>query len=289
MMDRKKRIILISAACAVALAGAAGVSRLLWLKAAVPAVALPSSFADSGRPSVPVVKTAEPKDSAVFPAAGPEGGKTAYLTFDDGPSALTPELLDVLKEQHVRATFFIVGLQAQKYPDTLKRMTEDGDAIGVHSWTHQYPYIYKNTGNFLEDFDKLSDYIDRQTGVMPEICRFPGGTNNTVYRHYSRGRIMKQIVSLVHQKGFEYFDWNVSSGEASPVPPSEQKIEDNVLPQCQGKKTVVILFHDADIQEYVDVIPKIVAGLRSQGFGFDALSKNKLTREQMQAVQFLPQ
>lgn len=216
------------------------------------------------------------------------GRKVAYLTFDDGPSSLTPELLEVLKENHVNATFFIVGLNAQKYPDTLKQMKDDGDAIGVHSWTHRYSYIYKNTANFQADFHQLNDYIYQQTGVHSKICRFPGGTSNTVCFHYNRNHIMRQIVVLVHKMDFQYYDWNVSSGEASTIPPSKAKIVSNVISQCEGKNTAVILFHDSDHQEYVDAVPDIIAKLRSEGFRFDTLAPGKLSKAALKAVQFLP-
>lgn len=261
---------------------------------AVPANTSPSSSsqpsAESGRSHVGKPASESPH---VPPVAAPtarkaDGSRVAYLTFDDGPSPLTPELLSRLKENGVCATFFIVGRNAQKYPDSLKEMAEDGDVIGVHSWTHDYSYIYRNTNNFLTDFNKLDDYIYQQTGVRTKICRFPGGTNNMVCRRYSRGHIMREIVSLVHKKGFEYYDWNVSLGEASEVPPSREKIIQNVVPACRGKNTVVILFHDTDVREYVDVVPDIIAELREEGFSFGTLAPDRLSPAVLKAVQFIP-
>ena len=216
------------------------------------------------------------------------GLKTAFLTFDDGPSALTPELISTLEKNDVRATFFVVGLNAEKYPDTLDQMIKGGNVIGVHSWTHRYSYIYKNTDNFLADFNELDDYIYSHTGVRSDICRFPGGTNNTVCRHYGQRDIMRRITTLVHEKGFEYFDWNVSSGEASSIPPSKETILNNVLSQCKEKNTAVILFHDTNNQSYIDVLPEIISGLRSEGFSFDTLSAKRLSGKALKAVQFIP-
>ncbi len=214
--------------------------------------------------------------------------KVAYLTFDDGPSNLTPELLNTLESCNVHATFFVVGLNAEQYPDTLKQMVSDGDVIGIHSWTHKYSYIYKNTQNFLDDFDKLDNYIKQTTGVTPNICRFPGGTNNTVCFSYNKKHIMKSIVPLVENMGFTYYDWNVSSGESNTNPPSKDQITSSVVSQCKGKNTAVILFHDTDHQSYVDAIPEIVSELSSMGFSFDTLSPEDPPSSKASATQFKP-
>lgn len=214
--------------------------------------------------------------------------KVAYLTFDDGPSSMTPQLLSTLADCKVKATFFVVGLQAEAFPGALKQIAQQGHTIGVHSWTHQYPYIYKNTQNFLQDFNQLKDYIYQQTGTMPNICRFPGGTNNTVFRHYNNGPIMSDIVSLVHGMGFEYYDWNVSSGEASAVPPSKDVIVNRVVSQCKNVNTAVILFHDTENKGYVAAVPEIVAKLRSMGFAFETLSPSNPPKFRAAAVQFKP-
>jgi peptidoglycan/xylan/chitin deacetylase (PgdA/CDA1 family) len=216
------------------------------------------------------------------------GRKVAYLTFDDGPSERTSELLAVLKEDNVTATFFVIGTLAKKYPGILKEMVSDGHAVGVHSWTHDYSYVYKNTDNFLADFKKLRDYIAKETGVTPDVCRFPGGTNNTVYRHYSGGHIMKSIVKLVENLGFTYYDWNVSSAEASSPPPDKEKIVSNVVSQCKKKDIAVILFHDADNQDYVDAVPEIIAQLRAMGFTFQTLSPDNPPKAKHGLVQFKP-
>lgn len=281
----------------LALTTAVSLAAFMLFHPAAKAVPANTSLSSSSRPSAGSGRPQEGKPASESPQAPPaaaptakkaDGSRVAYLTFDDGPSQLTPELLSRLKENGVCATFFIVGRNAQKYPDSLKEMAEDGDVIGVHSWTHDYSYIYRNTNNFLTDFDNLNNYIYQQTGVHTKICRFPGGTNNTVCRRYSREHMMREIVSLVHKKGFEYYDWNVSSGEASANPPSREKIIENVVPACRGKNTVVILFHDTDVREYVDAVPDIIAKLREEGFSFGTLAPDKLSPAAQKAVQFIP-
>lgn len=100
--------------------------------------------------------------------------------------------------------------------------------------------------------------------------------------------MMRRIVSLVHGRGFEYYDWNVSSGEASADPPSREKIIESVAPACKGKNTVVVLFHDTNVREYVDVVPDIIAKLRQEGFSFDTLAPDKLSPAALKVVQFIP-
>ena len=214
--------------------------------------------------------------------------RVAYLTFDDGPSKLTPELLSTLNDNDVKATFFVMGVHAQKYPGMLKEIVDHGNVIGVHSWTHDYSYIYKNTQNFSADFSKLSDYIRQETGIAPNICRFPGGTNNTVCFHYSKGHIMRKIVPLVEAMGFRYFDWNVSSAEASSPLPSKDTIVTTVVSQCKKKDTAVILFHDIDNHGYLEAIPEIVSKLRSMRFTFETLSPTNPPKSRSASVQFQP-
>lgn len=295
---KKKWKILLSAS---GLAVAAGILLSIHALTAVPAVkavnAAPTSSAESAAPASSAENTPPAVRQDQPPAAPPENvpteaqnpkQKIAYLTFDDGPSGMTPQLLRTLADCKVKATFFVVGLQAEAFPDALKQIAQQGHTIGVHSWTHKYPYIYKNTQNFLQDFNQLKDYIYHQTGIMPNICRFPGGTNNTVFRHYNSGPIMSDIVGLVHGMGFEYYDWNVSSGEASSVPPSKDLIVKRVVSQCKNKNTAVILFHDTENKGYVAAVPEIVAQLRAMGFDFETLSPSNPPKFRAAGVQFKP-
>lgn len=200
------------------------------------------------------------------------GEKIAYLTFDDGPSGITQQLLDKLDENKVHATFFVIGLNCQKHPDMVKKMIADGNVVGVHSWTHQYPYIYANMKNFQDDFTKLRDYLIQQTGSDPKICRFPGGTNNTVSLHYG-GHIMRQVVTYVQGLGYKPFDWNVDAKAATTPEPSSTAIYNNVIDGCKNKKTAIILFHDADKNaSTLQALPQIIAQLRQMGFTFSTLS-----------------
>lgn len=281
-MNRTKRILILAGIGAALLGSAAAIY-----------------FAHISPPArTTLAPVAQPEDSAPAPdpqpassglAGSSAGQKQAFLTFDDGPCKSTPELLDTLRENGVQATFFVIGLQAQKYPDALRQMAADGDVIGVHSWTHKYSYIYQNMQNFSADFNQLKDYIQQVTGVAPDVCRFPGGTSNTVSRHYSKDHIMQQAVSYVQSEGFQYYDWNVSSGEAAAKRPSKDEIVNNVLSQCQKRTVAVILFHDDDNEDYIQAVPQIIDGLRSMGFDFETLSPGNPDVSQYKSVQFAPQ
>jgi len=222
------------------------------------------------------------------PSPTPANRKVAYLTFDDGPSARTQELLEILRSRGVCATFFVVGRNAEVYPDALRQMTKDGDVVGVHSWTHDYSYIYASTKNFLSDFLRLRDFIEETTGVAPTVYRFPGGTNNTVSLSYNENHIMKSLVPLVENMGFRYYDWNVSAGETWSNPPSKEKVVESVVSQCREKKTAVILFHDTGNQGYVDAVPEIISRLSALGFTFDTLSSDSPSASRAAMFQFAP-
>ena len=248
----------------------------------------------SARPDTTGVPTGAGSKAAataheVVSAAPADGGdivKTAYLTFDDGPSKATAKLLDILKSSGVRATFFVVGTNAEKYPELLKRMTNEGHIIGNHTWSHTYSTMYKDLRNFMDDFNKLNDFITQVTGVTPAVCRFPGGTNNTVSRSYNRNHIMKSVADAVAKLGFTYYDWNVSSGESGSTVPTAAEIESSVVGQCRGKSTAVILFHDTGNLDFNNAVPGIISKLRSMGYAFSTLSPDNPADRK--TVQFKP-
>lgn len=204
-------------------------------------------------------------------------GKIAYLTFDDGPSKITPQILDILKQNNVHATFFVIGLNCQRYPDDIKQIDTDGDVVGVHSWTHKYSYIYANMQNFQADFTKLRDYIKQITGIEPNICRFPGGTNNTISNRYCPN-IMQQIAPYVKSIGFTAFDWNDDAKAATTPEPSSTGIYNNVIDGLKKKdgssiSNAVVLFHDADKDaSTLQALPNIISTMRKMGYTFATLS-----------------
>ena len=234
-------------------------------------------------------------NSSSAPAAAPQkfpydaekiqknGPKVAYLTFDDGPSKNTPLLLKTLKNLNVHATFFVIGLNCQKYPDAIKQEAAEGHAIGIHSWTHKYSYIYANMTNFMQDFNQLNEYLTKQLGTAPNICRFPGGTNNTVSLFYNKDHIMKQIVQKVESMNVRPIDWNASANDAVSKVPTSKLIARRVVNQIGNQHQPVILLHDMGRStNTINAIPLIVKKLRAQGYSFGILMAKT------QAVMFQP-
>lgn len=199
--------------------------------------------------------------------------KIAYLTFDDGPSKYTPQLLQALKQAGVKATFFVIGTNCQEYPDAVKNEQADGNVVGIHSWTHKYPYIYANLGNFKQDFNQLRDYLTQQLGTAPTICRFPGGTNNTVSKKYTSTPIMQEAVTWVESLGVRPIDWDADAGDAETPIPTKDQIVQRIAKEIGSKNNPVILMHDfGNRTTTIDAIPAIVQDLKARGYSFGTLS-----------------
>ena len=161
-----------------------------------------------------------------------------YLTFDDGPSANTDQILDILDEYGVKATFFVVGKEG--YNDQYRRIVEEGHTLGMHSYSHVYRDIYESVEAYGQDLEKLDTYLYELTGVDSRIVRLPGGSSNTV----SKDKI-QDIIAYLGQQGMTYYDWNVSSGDAASGYVSAQQIADNVLNHVSEHHTSIVLMHDA--------------------------------------------
>lgn len=227
---------------------------------------------------------AEKQDSGVSQAkvssspvsSGTSSGKTAYLSFDDGPSRLTPGLLSILKQNDVHATFFVVAMRsdtAQKRA-WMKQEAEDGNTVGLHSWSHDYSYIYANEQNFLTDFNKIRNMIISATGVAPTVMRFPGGIGNTVSIKASGGKIiMPKLVSDVEKMGVTPFDWNAGGEDAVSHVPTKDKVVQDVMNDCKGQDNAVILLHDSENHATsIKAVPEIIKRLKAQGYTFKTLS-----------------
>lgn len=199
--------------------------------------------------------------------------KYAYLTFDDGPSKNTIKILDFLKANNIKATFFVLGVEGQE--DVYKRIVDEGHTIALHTNTHKYDEIYVNVDTFMEDINTLSNTIEEATGVVSDVLRFPGGSNNTISYKYGGKDLMDKIIKETNSKGLVYFDWNVDSMDASANKQSKDVIVKSVLDGAKGKNSAIILMHDAAVKTTtVDALPEIVEGLRAQGFSFDKITSD---------------
>ncbi len=200
--------------------------------------------------------------------------KIAYLTFDDGPSANTQEILKILKEYDIKATFFVNG-----HPDLsqlYKEISDDGHTLANHTYSHIYKNIYASASDFKTDVKKLDDFITDITGKQPShILRYPGGSNNTIAAKYGGNSVMNDILKEMNASGYKYFDWNVDSSDASAYRQSKDIIVQAVLDQSSHLTHPIILMHDLQPKTTtVQALPEIIVGLKKQGFIFDVLSKD---------------
>lgn len=184
------------------------------------------------------------------------GIRRVYLTFDDGPSAYTDDILDILDAYGVKATFFVVGKQG--YTEQYQRIVEEGHTLGMHSYSHKYQEIYSSLDAYRQDMDKLHDYLYELTGVDCKIARFPGGSSN---KKTSRVN-MQELIRYLGEVGIQYYDWNVSSGDAAAVPIGAQQIADNVLRYVDKYNNVIVLMHDAaGKKSTVEALPTIIESI----------------------------
>lgn len=196
-----------------------------------------------------------------------------YLTFDDGPSSLTGDILDVLKEEGVIATFFVTG-NVDSYKSILKREYNEGHAIGLHTYSHNYKYLYSNKNNFFSDIDKLNDSIYNIIGKKSNIIRFPGGSSNTISKNYSNG-IMSYLTEEVINRGYKYFDWNVDSNDAGSDISNSDRIYSNVINNLNYNGVNVILMHDSNgHKETVLALRNIIKYGKNNGYSFMKIDSN---------------
>ena len=202
-----------------------------------------------------------------LPTSLPEKEKIVYLTFDDGPSARTEDVLKTLKKEGVHATFFVVG---QDLSDTrkelLKRIVEDGHTLGLHTYSHQYDKIYASIDSYLKDFNSVYTAVMEATGNRPNLFRFPGGSNNSFMK-----KIRKPLVEEMERRGFTFFDWNVSAEDAVGKP-TKGSIRRNVLDALRLSYPVVLM-HDGQANALTaSVLPELIDTLKKAGYRFDTLN-----------------
>ena len=190
--------------------------------------------------------------------------KVVYLTFDDGPGKYTQQLLDVLDKYSVKATFFVTNTEPD-YQDMIAKEAAAGHTVAIHSASHDYQKIYQSTDAYMADLYEMNDIIKAQTGKGADIIRFPGGASNTVSAKYCKG-IMTQLVSLVETNGFQYCDWNISSGDAGETKDTDD-VYNNVISGIQKHKVSVVLQHD--IKKFsVDAVERIIQWGQANGYTF---------------------
>ncbi len=193
--------------------------------------------------------------------------KIAYLTFDDGPSEVTPSILDTLKEKKVKATFFLIGKEITKEREHIvKRTVAEGHSIGIHTHCHKRTEIYSSCENFQCDFLQAYQRIKEVTGNYPCIHRFPFGSMNAELKS-----IYSDVEKTLITMGIRSYDWNCS-GEDSVGNPTTSSILRNVKKDFKKTNRPIILLHDSNATKKTALIlGDIIDMIKEEGYEFDTL------------------
>ena len=195
--------------------------------------------------------------------------KRAYLTFDDGPSGNTGEILDILDANDVKATFFVVG-RGEEYYDTYMDIVGRGHTLALHSYTHDYDKIYASLDDFAEDIEELRNLLYDVTGVNCVYYRFPGGSSNTVSKVD-----MDTLIDYVESQGLIYYDWNALNNDAVCGSYTPEQLVDNIMKDAVCHDDVVILMHDLDARHCtVESLQMLIDKLRAEGFTILPIDEN---------------
>lgn len=187
-----------------------------------------------------------------------DGKKKVYLTFDDGPSTSTETILEILEEYDVKATFFVVGKEDEYSMEMYKKIVDAGHTLGMHSYSHQYSVIYQSVEAFAQDIEKQEALLKTATGEDIRLFRFPGGSSNMVSNIG-----MQEFIKYLNSEGITYFDWNVSSGDATSKYLEADALVQNVVQDVGIYKNSVVLMHDAaDKPNTVEALPKLIEELQ---------------------------
>lgn len=210
--------------------------------------------------------TAQPEEPSSEPS---ENQKTVWLTFDDGPSAVTADILDVLKEKEVPATFFVIGATTDRGRSLYQRIVDEGHALGIHSYSHRYQQIYASADAYWEDFNRLADHLEECAGVRPTIFRFPGGSVNK----FADPEILNQIKQKMEKEGMVWFDWNaLANDDGASAAPAEEMFE-NILQSAGDNEQILILMHDDALRTTApECVSMLIDHYQGLGYTFEKLT-----------------
>lgn len=193
--------------------------------------------------------------------------KVAFLTFDDGPSSsVTPKILDVLKQEDVKATFFVLGTMVKSNPEILKREYEEGHYIANHGYSHIYSKVYADENKPLEEYNKTNKLIQNALGnssYQSNIFRFPGGSVGGYY-----DKLKQKAKKKFKEEGISYLDWNCLTNDSDGAE-TKEAIMQNLKATSKGKNSLVILMHDAPNKDLTaKTLPAVIKYLKEQGYSF---------------------
>ncbi len=193
--------------------------------------------------------------------------KRVFLTFDDGPSSsVTPFILDLLKNENIKANFFVVGNRANKNQDLIRREYNEGHFIGNHSYSHEYNTIYSSSENVLNEYNQTNNLLKNIVGNQyfnTLLFRFPGGLAGGKYAD-----LKKEAANLLYQNGIGNVDWNALTNDAEGAN-TKEKIMANFYETIKNKTSIVLLMHDSSnkILTY-ETLPEIIQYFRNNGYEF---------------------
>ena len=191
----------------------------------------------------------------------PQEARKVALTFDDGPSEHTNEILDILDDYGIKATFFVVGKEDEASLAAYQRIVDEGHTIAMHSYSHKYSDIYSSLDAFQTDLERIQNLIYDTTGVECRYYRFPGGSSNKV-----SNTDMSAYISYLNAQGITYYDWNVSSGDATTQAFTADELVENVMTDVVKYKTSVVLLHDSTAKTTtVQALPAMIEALQQSG------------------------
>ncbi|MBQ1812423.1 MAG: polysaccharide deacetylase family protein [Bacilli bacterium] len=194
-----------------------------------------------------------------------------YLTFDDGPSSNTSKILDILKSENIKATFFVVNY-GSAYDLLVQRIVNEGHTIALHSYTHDYKIIYASEESYFNDLITLKNKVKNTTGIDSTIIRFPGGSSNTI-SSFNKG-IMSRLVNAVKEQGYHYFDWNVDSRDAG-VAKNSTEVYNNVMKGLIPNRSNVVLMHDLGYNvKTVEALKSIIEDAKNKGYSFARITND---------------
>lgn len=194
--------------------------------------------------------------------------KVVYLTFDDGPSANTQKIMDILAKYDAKATFFVTG-RNQDYNYLIKDAYQAGHTIALHTYSHEYSTVYASVDAYFDDLNKVGQMVKKEIGFVPHYVRFPGGSSNTISRRYCQG-IMSTLTKKVIEKGYQYYDWNGDSTDASGNHVAVAKLIRNGT-LCHDNN-VMILCHDTQAKDTtVQALPSIIEHYKNLGYVFKGI------------------
>ena len=218
------------------------------------------------------------------PAADADAEQPKYvcLTFDDGPSKTTAQILDTLAQEQVPATFFVICADNNRdYLPLVQRELQEGHQIALHSACHDYKAIYANADAYWADIENLKEQLSLYMDVSQIDClRFPGGSTNTVSRKYGGKGLMQRLKTEAEEKAYHWIDWNVCADDAIGGHPSARTIYENVVEDVEDKDTCVVLMHDtAATKNTAKALPDIIAWFRSHGYRFCTVDEMLMLRQ----------